>query len=60
MSIASYGSYEDVEDVSIGEAKRQFEANLVGLARLTQLVLPRMREQRSNKNEKLTLTFTRL
>jgi NAD(P)-dependent dehydrogenase (short-subunit alcohol dehydrogenase family) len=42
---AGYGSYGAVEDVSIDEARRQFEVNLFGLARLTQLVTPPMREQ---------------
>ena len=46
---AGYGSYGSVEDVSILEAKRQFEVNIFGLARLTQLVLPFMREQNSGK-----------
>ena len=41
---AGYGSYGAVEDVSIDEAKRQFEVNIFGLARITQLVLPTMRE----------------
>ncbi|OQA99089.1 MAG: Cyclopentanol dehydrogenase [Bacteroidetes bacterium ADurb.Bin217] len=40
---AGYGSYGAIEDVSIDEAKRQFEVNLFGLARITQLVLPHMR-----------------
>jgi NAD(P)-dependent dehydrogenase (short-subunit alcohol dehydrogenase family) len=40
---AGYGSYGAVEDVSIDEARRQFEVNLFGLARLTQLVTPVMR-----------------
>lgn len=40
---AGYGSYGAVEDVPIEEARRQFEVNLFGLARLTQLVLPGMR-----------------
>lgn len=44
---AGYGSYGAVEDVSIEEAKKQFEVNLFGLARLTQLVLPYMRRQKS-------------
>lgn len=43
---AGYGSYGAVEDVSIDEARRQFEVNLFGLARLTQLVLPDMREKK--------------
>ena len=41
---AGYGSYGAVEDISIEEAKRQFEVNMFGLARITQLVLPKMRE----------------
>lgn len=44
---AGYGSYGAVEDVEIAEAKKQFEVNLFGLSRLTQLVLPHMRKQRS-------------
>jgi NAD(P)-dependent dehydrogenase (short-subunit alcohol dehydrogenase family) len=43
---AGYGSYGALEDVPIGEARRQFDVNVFGLARLTQLVLPHMREQR--------------
>lgn len=42
---AGYGSFGAIEDVEIAEAKRQFEVNLFGLARLTQLVLPQMRVQ---------------
>ena len=42
---AGYGSYGAVEDVAIDEARRQFEVNLFGLARLTQLVTPTMRDQ---------------
>jgi NAD(P)-dependent dehydrogenase (short-subunit alcohol dehydrogenase family) len=44
---AGYGSYGAVEDVPMEEARRQFEVNVFGLARLTQLVLPHMRAQRS-------------
>jgi len=44
---AGYGSFGAVEDVPIDEARRQFEVNLFGLARLIQLVLPTMRAQRS-------------
>ena len=43
---AGYGLYGALEDVTIKEARRQFEVNLFGLARLTQLVLPQMRAQR--------------
>ena len=42
---AGYGSYGAVEDVPIDEARRQFEVNVFGLARLTQLVTPHMRTQ---------------
>ncbi|HEX6149275.1 oxidoreductase [Nocardioides sp.] len=41
---AGYGSYGAVEEVPIEEARQQFEVNVFGLARLTQLVLPHMRE----------------
>ena len=40
---AGYGSYGAIEDVSMDEARRQFEVNMFGLARITQLVLPVMR-----------------
>lgn len=46
---AGYAIYGAVEDTSIEDARRQFEVNIFGLARLTQLVLPMMREQRSGK-----------
>lgn len=46
---AGYGSYGAVEDVPLEEARRQFEVNLFGMARLTQLVLPAMREQKSGR-----------
>lgn len=46
---AGYGSYGTIEDVSMKEAKRQFEVNVFGLARMTQLVLPAMRKQKSGK-----------
>jgi NAD(P)-dependent dehydrogenase (short-subunit alcohol dehydrogenase family) len=42
---AGYGSYGAVENVPIDEARRQFEVNVFGLARLTQLVTPGMRER---------------
>ncbi|GAA0906792.1 MULTISPECIES: oxidoreductase [Streptomyces violaceusniger group] len=44
---AGYGSYGALEDVSLDEARYQFEVNVFGAIRLTQLVLPRMRAQRS-------------
>jgi len=46
---AGYGSYGTLEEVSMEEAKRQFEVNVFGLARMTQLVLPGMRKQKSGK-----------
>jgi NAD(P)-dependent dehydrogenase (short-subunit alcohol dehydrogenase family) len=46
---AGYGSYGAVEIVPIDEARRQFEVNLFGLARLVQLVTPHMREQGSGR-----------
>jgi NAD(P)-dependent dehydrogenase (short-subunit alcohol dehydrogenase family) len=46
---AGYGSYGAVEDVPIDEARRQFEVNVFGLARLVQLVVPHMRAQHSGR-----------
>jgi short-subunit dehydrogenase len=46
---AGYGSYGAVEDVPLSEAKRQFDVNIFGLARLTQLVLPSMRKNKYGK-----------
>ena len=46
---AGYGSYGAIEDVTLDEARNQFEVNLFGLARLTQLILPQMRAQRSGR-----------
>ena len=46
---AGYGSYGAIEDVPLEEARRQFDVNIFGLARLTQLVLPKMRENRFGK-----------
>jgi NAD(P)-dependent dehydrogenase (short-subunit alcohol dehydrogenase family) len=46
---AGYGSYGALEEVPIEEARRQFDVNIFGLARLTQLVLPHMRAQRSGR-----------
>src|SRR6478736_8686160 len=40
---AGYGSYGSLEEVELAEGRRQFEVNLFGLARMTQLVLPAMR-----------------
>jgi len=42
---AGFGLYGSVEETSLEEARRQFEVNLFGLARLTQEVLPDMRRR---------------
>ena len=44
---AGFGLYGAVEDVTIDEARRQFEVNLFGMANLTKKVLPHMRKARS-------------
>lgn len=41
---AGYGYFGAVENVAMAEARRQLDVNVFGLARLTQLVLPSMRE----------------
>jgi NAD(P)-dependent dehydrogenase (short-subunit alcohol dehydrogenase family) len=46
---AGYGSEGPVEEVPLAEVRRQFETNVFGLLRLTQLVLPGMRRQRWGK-----------
>ncbi len=46
---AGYGSYGSLEEVPMSEAKYQFEVNVFGLARLTQLVIPYMRKQGSGR-----------
>jgi NAD(P)-dependent dehydrogenase (short-subunit alcohol dehydrogenase family) len=46
---AGYGSYGALEEVPMDEARRQFDVNVFGLARLTQLVLPHMRSRRSGR-----------
>lgn len=44
---AGFGLYGPVETVGVDEARYQFEVNLFGLARLTQLLLPAMRKKRA-------------
>jgi NADP-dependent 3-hydroxy acid dehydrogenase YdfG len=51
---AGYGSYGALEDVPLDEARRQFDVNVFGLARLCQLVLPIMRAQKSGKIVNIT------
>ena len=43
---AGFGLFGPMEEVSMEEARYQFEVNLFGLARLTQLALPSMRTKR--------------
>ena len=46
---AGYGYFGAVENVTMDEARRQLEVNVFGLARLSQLVLPHMRAQKSGR-----------
>lgn len=46
---AGYGAYGAFEEIPLDEARQQFDVNVFGLARLTQLVLPVMREQRAGR-----------
>ncbi len=46
---AGYGSYGSLEEVPMSEARYQFEVNVFGLARLTQLVIPYMRKKGSGR-----------
>ncbi|BFT81433.1 MULTISPECIES: oxidoreductase [Enterobacter] len=44
---AGFGLYGPVEEIGIEEARYQFEVNVFGAARLTQLLIPAMRARRS-------------
>lgn len=46
---AGFGMYGAMEESTIGDARYQFEVNLFGMARLTQLVLPAMRKKGAGK-----------
>ncbi len=46
---AGFGTQGSIEETSLEDARYQFDVNLFGLARLTQLVLPSMRENRYGK-----------
>ncbi len=46
---AGYGAYGPVEEVSIADARREFETNVFGLGRMCQLVLPGMRAARRGR-----------
>ncbi len=43
---AGYGAYGAIEEVPLADARAEFEVNVFGLARMTQLVLPGMRSRR--------------
>jgi NADP-dependent 3-hydroxy acid dehydrogenase YdfG len=46
---AGFGSYGAIEDVTMQDAKYQLEVNVFGAMRLTQLVLPKMRQNKYGK-----------
>jgi NAD(P)-dependent dehydrogenase (short-subunit alcohol dehydrogenase family) len=46
---AGYGEYGAIEDVPLDAVRKQFETNVFGLARLTQLVLPSMRAAKAGR-----------
>lgn len=49
MNNAGFGVYGCIEDVSIDDARRQFDVNLFGAACVTQAVLPHMREKQRGR-----------
>jgi short-subunit dehydrogenase len=51
---AGFGLYGAVEEVSMEDARYQMEVNVIGLARLTQLIIPHMRRQQSGKVVNIT------
>jgi NAD(P)-dependent dehydrogenase (short-subunit alcohol dehydrogenase family) len=53
---AGYGQMGALEDVPMEAARRQLEVNLIGVARLNQLVLPHMRAQRFGKIVNISTT----
>lgn len=46
---AGYGQNGFLEELPVGKIRQQFEVNVFGLIRLTQLVLPAMRERKSGR-----------
>ena len=46
---AGFGLFGALEDVPMEQARYQFEVNVFGLARLTQLLVPYMRKQKAGK-----------
>lgn len=51
---AGFGLYGPVEEIPLAEARYQFEVNVFGAARLTQLLLPAMRERKSGSIVNIT------
>lgn len=47
---AGFGLYGPIEEVGIDEARYQFEVNVFGAARLTQLLLPAMRKSGAGRS----------
>jgi short-subunit dehydrogenase len=46
---AGYGTYGNIENVSLDELKYQYDVNLFGQARLVKAVLPHMRKRKSGR-----------
>jgi short-subunit dehydrogenase len=46
---AGFGQNGVIEELSIEKIRKQFEVNVFGLIRMTQLVLPKMRERKSGR-----------
>src|SRR5688572_21488236 len=46
---AGFGLYGSLEETGLDDARYQFEVNLFGMARLTQLLLPSMRAKRRGR-----------
>jgi len=46
---AGFGLYGAVEDITLDQARYQYEVNIFGLAHITKCVLPYMREQKSGR-----------
>ena len=46
---AGYGSYGPIEMVELDKGKKEFDVNLFGIARMSKLVIPYMRKQKSGR-----------
>ncbi len=49
INCAGYGLFGAIEDIPLNDARKQFEVNLFGLGRLTQLIIPYMRSNKFGK-----------